>query len=151
MKYLLLPLILLVSACARDVPDKAADEAAIRRLLQETDEQFGAGNFEAALRLYAPDAVLMAPGQPAVRGNQAIRAELERAFGATKLHVLLTVSEVHLSSASDMAYVFGTAELVAADAAAVPTDTQPTQWLAVFVKQPDGAWRVVADMFNSAV
>lgn len=151
MKYLLLPLILLVSACTADTPvDKSTDEAAVRRLLREIDEHFGAGDFEAALRFYAPDAMLFAPGQPVVRGNEAIRAELERVFGPSKMRAVLTVLEVQLSQANDMAYVHGTAKLVAAGPVEVPSGMGETKWLAVLVKQPDGTWRIAADIFNAA-
>ena len=50
-----------------------------------------------------------------------------------------------------MAYVYGTAKAVAAEPAALPPQASTTtNWLAVFVRQPDGSFRVVADMFNVA-
>jgi uncharacterized protein (TIGR02246 family) len=133
MKYLLLP----------------DDEQAIRDLLKETEQQFGAGNFSAARNFYAEDAVLMMPGAPAVHGVDAIQAELERALGQGGVRVTLDVDEVRVASGRDMAYVYGTARAVPTDPAAAPAPDLGTKWLTVFGRSDDGAWRVVADMFNS--
>jgi len=116
------------------------DEEAIRRLMHDTEQQFSAGNFDAARRFYAQDAVLMMPGAPPVRGNAAIQAVLEKVFGAASVKVTLEITAVNFSSGRDMAYVYGTGT----------ADTHKTNWLAVFGRQPDGSWRVVADIFNSA-
>jgi uncharacterized protein (TIGR02246 family) len=148
MKYLLLPLFLLLGACVRYVPaDAKTDEQEIRRLLHDTEKQFAAGNFDAALRFYSTDAVLMMPGKPPVRGNLAIRNNLARAFAEAKFSVVLEVAEVRVSRERDMAYVYGTAKAVAV---ALPSEASTTNWLAVFVRQTDGSFRVVADMFNAA-
>jgi ketosteroid isomerase-like protein len=113
----------------------------ILRLFKETGRQFGAGNFEAALDFYAQDAVLMLPGAPAIHGNEAIRAELERTFAAARVTVALEVTDIRVSRERDMAYAFGTAT-------SNPGDIR-TKWLAVLAPR-SGRWRVVADMFNSA-
>src|SRR6185436_9212593 len=107
MKYLLLPLFCLLAACVRYEPaDARVDEAEIRRLLHDTGQQFAAGNFDAARRFYAKDAVLMMPGAPPVRGNEAIQTMLEHAFGETRVKVTLEITDVRISVERDMAYVY---------------------------------------------
>jgi uncharacterized protein (TIGR02246 family) len=114
----------------------------ILRLFIDTERQFAAGNFDAALDFYAKDAVLMLPGAPAIHGHEAIRAELERTFAAANVRVTLDVADIRVSRERDLAYAYGTA-------LSTPGDLR-TKWLAVLAPR-SGQWRVVADMFNSAL
>jgi len=62
-----------LAACAKTAtPDTAADETAIRAVNTAWFKAFSAGDGAAVTALYAEDAVLSAPGAPAVRGKASI-------------------------------------------------------------------------------
>src|SRR5688572_5018939 len=104
------------------------DVEEILQLFKKTEQQLGAGNFDAAKSFYAKDAVLMVPGVGALHGNEAIRAELERVYASAKVRVSLDISDIRVSPERAMAYAYGTAT-------SSPGNVR-TQWLAVLSPQP---------------
>lgn len=104
-------------------------------------ENFNAGDIEALVDLYEPDAVLVPfPGSVA-RGRQEVRAALEEFLGmkgtlAFETKVALTVG--------DLAYLSGTWQLTGKD----PDGNDLTMGATtaeVVRRQSDGTWRYVLD------
>jgi ketosteroid isomerase-like protein len=138
---------LAVLACGKPAAvHRAADELVLRQL----DGKFGAfaarKDSAGAAALYAPDAVIMAPDAPAVRGETAIRA-LWSALVVTPGLVLRVVPErIDVAPDGDFATDMGTVTMERDGPSG--RETEVAKYLEVWRKQ-GGSWRVVYDMWNS--
>ena len=97
---------------------------------------------------FTADGMIMAPGEPKVQGREAIRAWFDN-FNEN----FVTVDSV----ATDQVYIDGGdcivesgefAWKVRPKAGGESTETK-SKWLAVWQRQPDGAWKLARDMFNT--
>ena len=104
-----------------------------------------ARDFDALLKLYTHDAVLMPPNHPAVEGQDAMLAWLEAFPRASKFE--LSISDI--GGYGDVAYVRGHASLtLQPEGAAGPVD-EAMKYVEIRKKQVDGSWPIVVDIFNS--
>lgn len=83
----------------------AADSLAVVRVARGIIEADNARAIEEALGFYAPDAILMPPGEPPVRGREHIRPRYEALFAAYRPEILSRIDEV--SHCGDLAVVSG--------------------------------------------
>jgi uncharacterized protein (TIGR02246 family) len=106
---------------------------------------FAAGDAAAAAALYADDAVLSAPGSPAIRGKDAILARLTDEISMLKAAGLTSAndpsSDVGISG--DLAWETGGFTNTDQAGATVATGKFTT----VFAKR-DGAWKIIRDTYN---
>lgn len=108
---------------------------------------FGARDFDAAMRCYAEDAVLLAPGRPAAAGKAAISAELRAAFSDPDVEVVVQATRIEVSPDGGMASSWGVGLTTITHALSRRVSHVRSKWLAVYRQEPDG-WKVVADAFN---
>lgn len=109
---------------------------------------FGAGDLEAILDHYADDAVLLAPGAPAVAGKDALRA----AYELTRQHVRIEpggTSQAHdVVELGDFAWVRTESRAVALDPGT--GHREAGHFREVFVlRRLDGDWKIWRYMFNT--
>ncbi len=118
--------------------DTQAIEAAMRRYVSATNR----GDIDALVALYTEDAVLLPPERGPIEGRNAI-AEFWRQGTDEDLAIATIRVDVH----GDMGYLVGRYVLPA-------TSTEPAdsgKYLVCLRRQPDGGWKVVADIWNSSV
>ena len=141
-------LVLAISGCAPQV-DVEADKAAIRDL---NDVQWlnaaQAKDVDTVLSFFADDASRFPPSAPIVTGKEAIRAHLSEAFSRRDFAISWQTTKVEVSRSGDLAYSHGTYEETVNDREGNPV-TNKEKWVTVYEKQPDGTWKVVADIWNS--
>ena len=139
---------LAVSGCAPQV-DVEADKAAIRDL---SDVQWlnaeQAKDVDTVLSFFADDASSFPPNASIVTGKEAIRAHLSEAFSRRDFAISWQTTKVEVSRSGDLAYSHGTYEETVNDPEGNPV-TDKGKWVTVWEKQPDGTWKVVADIWNS--
>jgi uncharacterized protein (TIGR02246 family) len=101
-------------------------------------------DFDAVAALYADDAVLLPPQEPAVHGRAAIRTWTAAVPRVTR--IVLQVDD--LGGGGDVAYMRGTfaMTLEPEGAPAVPV---AGKYVEILKKQADGTWRFAVDIFNS--
>lgn len=152
-------LILLVGLCTvllggcqagADAPvarDAAADEAAVRGLLDAIARDFNAGDMEKMVAHYQDDVLVSAPGAPDIAGKKAwldaIAASLPADAGLT-----LRFDTVELEVAGDLAYERGSYAI----GMATQPDAQPMivgRHIHIFRRQADGSWKGWRLMENS--
>ena len=138
-----------LTACAKTAPpaqDTAADEAAVRATGTTRDKDYNAGDAAAVAAQYAEDAVLSAPGAPAVRGKAAISGYYAKDVPAFAAAGLATVepptSEVGVSG--DLAWQWGTYKVI--DKSGATRDAG--KYLTVFQRM-NGMWMIIRDTWNS--
>jgi ketosteroid isomerase-like protein len=133
-----------------ELPDRAADEAAIRAVLEGIATDFSAGKLEEMFSYYQDDVLISAPGAPDIVGKQAWREALDATLpkGLT-MTLRFDTAEVEISG--DLAYERGTYEINATDPAA-PGQAMNIKGrhIHIFKRQPDGSWKGWRLMENSA-
>lgn len=129
----------------------AYEQGSVKSVWRSFDEAFvrHATNKDAAALVaafYAPDAQLLPPNAPLVRGSEAIRAFWQGLLDAGGADVTLDTTLVDM--AGDLAYGIGQYSFTMPVASGERTRDQG-KYLIVYKRQADGSWKVVADMFSS--
>jgi ketosteroid isomerase-like protein len=92
---------------------------------------------------YAEDATILSPNSEAIKGRDAIIANLS-SFGNT-MNVYPTI--VDIIGKDDLAYVYGTVKMET-DA---KVELDRGKYLEIWKKQKDGRWQVICDIYNTCV
>jgi uncharacterized protein (TIGR02246 family) len=125
----------------------SASETAIRLLQERLARAFTNRDFEAVMRCYADDAVLLAPGRPAATGKAAIAVELRAAFSDPDVDVVVTTTRIEVAADDRLASAWGSGLTTITDLLTQRRTRIPSKWLAVYRRDMDG-WQVIADAFS---
>jgi uncharacterized protein (TIGR02246 family) len=104
-------------------------------------QTFVAGDLDALVALYEPDATLVAQPGEVVRGTEAIRIAL-RAFLATRPTFNLEVRKILQAGDIALSFADWTLRGTGPDGAPIEMAAQTSD---VLRRQPDGSWRIVID------
>jgi len=132
---------LFLAACATTNSTNDAD-AYIRSAGQRFISAFNAGNADAVAGFYADDAVLLLPNSPIARGGAAVRDHMRAMAG---MHPTLDFSPDRISQSGDMAYEVGHYTMTVAG------NRDQGDYVAVWRRQPNGDWKMVADSVVSSL
>ena len=136
------------SATAAPAGLSSEDQSGIRALDAEWAKAATAGNGDAIAALYAQDATLLPPGEPMVKGGEAVKkywVDFTNGYsGPTEL------STQSVEGSGDLAYAVGTYRetLTPKKAGAKPLPTAEGKYLEVLKRQDDGSWKIVHDMWS---
>jgi len=129
----------------------ATDAAAVRQAIEAQNSRFSAaalkGDTATIAGIYADDAIVMGPNEPAFHGHDAIAKGLAKMMSAMSLtgHKLQTQDVI---VAGDYAIETG-----AYDVSAAPPKAKPVhdvgKYIVVWKKQTDGSYKILRDVFNS--
>ena len=123
-----------------------ADRAAIHDLIRRTQDANNEGDVEAWVEGFAPDAVYMPPGSPAVTDPAGLRVMAEAGFSGATVDVTLTPEEIEIHG--DWAF----ARIRVEGGGTTVTDGDPfaidMKEIVVFERQPDGAWKIARLISN---
>lgn len=143
----ILPLLVALAACQTPAPAPtftAADEAAVRKNLDDHTPLTMAKNWDGIVALYTSDAVRFALNEPAVQ-HDAIKAGLEKYPPISAFEAPTD----HLDGSGNLAVATGHYALTAT----VPGQKTPIsdkgKWFVILKKQADGSWKRTADGWNS--
>lgn len=135
------------AAPAATKPTLEADLAAIaefnRRYLQAINDE----DIATLSSLTTEDHIMIAPGRPPIVGKAANDAANGRVF--KQFDIVETWTPVETVIAGDWAYQRGTFTVAATPRAGGNTTRTSGHFLRIYRRQPDGAWRMIRDMFNS--
>ena len=124
------------------------DAAASRRAVQEADRELsrasGSRNIDAFIALLDTDTVFVSESGPPARGREAVRAKWAPFFDPAGPSLTWEPYEGLVSSQGDLGYTRGKFLFQGKDAAGKPV-TDRGEYLSIWRKQPDGAWRLVVD------
>ena len=122
------------------VVDTAADQAAVRKVLDEVSRTFDAGDYEAMLALYREDVIVSATGAPDTVGRDAWREGLKMLPPSVKLKLRFDTKELEI--AGDLAYERGTFSVTAVDPAGGADQTVfDGRHIHMFKREADGSWK----------
>lgn len=126
----------------------AEDVEAILELERRAREAAEAKDLERYVSFYADDASLFWPGAPMVTGRAAIREFMRVFLSMPAFSLSFETAKVDVSRAGDLAYSYGTNKVTLVDPIGNRMKDRG-KYLTVYRKQPDGTWKVMADMGNS--
>jgi uncharacterized protein (TIGR02246 family) len=132
----------ILTACsqgaATDPPGaRRAIQAAVGRYVDASNK----GDVETLTSLYADDAVLLPPDHAPVEGRKAIEE-----FWRQGTDQGLRVTTLRLEVAGDVGYLIGRYNLPAT----VKEEADSGKYVMCLKQQPDGAWKLTADIWNSS-
>jgi len=141
-----------LGACAQQAPTpaapppdtRAADEAAIHALVKEWSGAAQAKDVERFTSVYAEDAVVMMEDAPDISGKAAIREGIGGMMSDPNFGLSFQAAKVVVARSGDLAYETGTYTMTMSDAKKKPA-TETGNYVVVWQKQADGAWKVVVD------
>ncbi len=118
----------------------------MKKMLEDFDaaynEAFNRGDAAGCAAFFADDVILMAPGEPMVRGRKAFediyRSRMKESRGGTHTNKL-----VEYGVEGDLAYQVGTFAIAGAN------PTEQGKFVNVLKRQEDGTWKVAVSIFNS--
>lgn len=132
-------------------PDtRKADEAAIRAASAEWSKVAQARDLDKSVSYYADDAIYCVDKGALVKGKDNIRLAWKDALAPAAPTLSFATTFVEVARSGDIAYEYGTYDLVAEVKKGKPTD-EKGKYVTVWKKQPDGTWKVVADIDNTGV
>ncbi len=121
-------------------------EAAVRRMSQDWAQACNTKQLDDLVELYAPDALVLRPNTPAVRGAAAIRefffAALDAGLGEADLDPL------RVELFGDIAYEAGRCKTLVPVAVGKRREERG-KYLMIFARQQNGEWKTLADCWSS--
>lgn len=146
--HFIFPLIcLLLVSCKNDNKPGTEDEKElIRSISNARAKAFNEGNASAIAVHFTEDALLMAPGKPALKGRQAVQDYYQSLFDEYDPQLESRYEEVEVSG--DLAYGRGFAKvtLVPKNGGAALVST--AKYLNILKRQVDGSWKTTHDIWN---
>jgi ketosteroid isomerase-like protein len=137
--------LVLLSSCdpiAQKAPatDAAAVETALRAVEAQWNKDYNSRDVDAVMGHYADDAALANPGAPLVAASESRRAAITQFLSDPKLKISFASDRVQVAKSGDLAYTRGHYSMQGTDPA-----TSTGNYLTVWQKQTDGAWKAVED------
>jgi uncharacterized protein (TIGR02246 family) len=127
--------------------DVEADITAIKGMLDQFDTLLNAGEPERLVSLnYAEDAVRMPPDEPMVKGKAAILEWFKQEAEQYTLQIDNAPEEAQVDG--DLAFMRGTFSGTITPKTGGESIPALGKWMAVYERQADGSWKVIADIFN---
>jgi uncharacterized protein (TIGR02246 family) len=131
-------------------PDETTSKADLLAIDQVRDAHVTAlnsGDADAWVGVFSEDAVQMPPNFPANTGREAIRQWSKGFLDAVRAEFALEVEEVRV--AGDWAFERGTYRIRVTPRAGGESFPDTGKYITIYEKQPDGAWRMARDIWNS--
>ena len=132
------------SAAAADT--RATDEKAIREGEVAWNGDFKAKDADKIVARYADDATIMAPGEAAAKGKDAIRATLNGLLADKNMSLGFASNTVEVAKGGDIAYAQGTYTLTATNPKTKKPSTEKGTYVTVYKKQAGGDWKAIEDI-----
>jgi uncharacterized protein (TIGR02246 family) len=139
-------LVALAACTSTAAPETAADKSAVRAVSIAWKNAYNAGNATAVAALYAEDAVLSAPGEPAIQGKAAIREYFVKRVAEFSV-AGLTVTDAPIGdvgASGDLAFQWETYRVTDKSGALVDAGK-----LLTLFQRKSGNWMIIGDTWNS--
>ena len=137
------------SGCQQETVDtRAQDERAIREADAATLKAAQAKDVDGAVANYAEGGSWLPPNAPMVTGKAAIRAGWLKLINSPGFNIDWQIDKLEVGRAGDLAYTIYTYQLTLEDPNGKP-NTDHGKDMAIWKKQSDSSWKMIADTFNS--
>jgi len=137
-----------LSGCSEQKVDTKAEGDKLMEISRQWSTSASTDSIEKTLSYWADDAIVMSPGEPQLKGKEAIRAMVEGSSKIPGFKISWEPLSVEVSKSGDMAYMVEQNQITVNDSLGHPI-TQYNKGVTVWKKQADGSWKDVIDIFNS--
>ena len=144
---MILPILMAPFACQAPM-DLGAEESAIRQLESEWSKAAQSKDVASFVSYYSQDASVFVPNAPIASGPAAIRNLFDSLMKTPGFSLTFASNKVVVARGADMAHTQGTYKLTMNDAQGQQV-VDTGKFVVVWRKQPNGSWKVLADIFNS--
>ena len=127
--------------------DTSADVAAINEMMDREIAAFAAGDVETIKAMFAADAILMPPGEPAITGLGGLEAWMKGFHEQFTVSAEFTSSDVIVSG--NLAVYRYAAELTLTPKAGGDPVSDTSKGLVVLRRQTDGSWKIAQEVWNA--
>lgn len=128
-------------------PDtREADTRAIRELEEAWAKIMEAKDAAKFASYYAANASLYLTGMPPMHGSDAIAKGLKDAMADPNFSGTFKGTKLQVAQSGDLAYTEGSYEVSITDPVSKKKVTEKGHYVTDWMKQPDGSWKVVADI-----
>jgi ketosteroid isomerase-like protein len=134
-------------ACAGQEVNQETEAQELMQLSREWAATASTDDLEKTLSYWDSDAVVMMPGQAAVKGHDAIRKMLEGNANIPGFEVSWEPKEAYVSASGDLGYVIAHnyIKMQGPDGNKITIFNKGVE---IWKKQEDGSWKNVVDIFN---
>ena len=137
-----------ILGCEQQHADTNSEGEKLMQLSRDWSKSASTGNIDTTLSFWADDAIVMAPGQPSLKGKQAIREMLEGTSKIPGFKISWDPKMVSVSKSGDMAYMIEETQITMNDSLGKPF-TEYNKAVTVWRKEANGTWKNVVDMWNA--
>jgi ketosteroid isomerase-like protein len=120
----------------------------LRRDAEWADAASEGRDVEHILSYWTDDAVVFAPGMPAVAGKDALRQYVLGSLQIPGFKISWTSTDVSFSPDGNLAYMFSRNEVTMNSPDGRPVTTEGRA-VTIWRRESDGEWRCVVDIWNS--
>jgi ketosteroid isomerase-like protein len=148
-KYLTILLIATnLAACNENSINTKTEAEKLMQLSRDWSKSAATDSIEKTISYWAEDAIVMSPGEPALKGKQAIRGMIEGSSKIPGFRISWEPLSVVVSKSGDMAYMIEQNQITVNDSLGNPI-TQYNKSVTIWRKEADGSWKNVVDMWNA--
>jgi ketosteroid isomerase-like protein len=123
-----------------------ADIQAIRAIAEKWEAAINAGDIDSIMSFYSDNAIKYPPNEPAVIGKEAIRIGYQKLFEEATPKEDHVVLDVNVNGA--LAFTNTTWSMTGKSKASGESIKGNGNWIRIFGKQPDRAWKVIYTMWS---
>lgn len=150
---LFLPLIFtLFLTCTNETPPTEQsiekDKEMITAVSDARAEAFNNSDAAGIAEHFTEDAILMAPGVPAMEGREAVRDYYQSIFDEYETELDSYYEEIKIDG--DLAYGRGVATVRLVPKNGAESMESTSKYLNILQRQPDGTWKTTHDIWNSS-
>ena len=135
-------------SCGEHNVDTKKEGDHLMQISREWSASAATDSVEKTLSYWAEDAVVMSPGQPPLKGKNAIR---EMIIGTSKIpgfKISWEPLSASVSKSGDLAYLIEQNQITVNDSLGKPV-TEYNKSVTIWRKETDGSWKNIVDMWNA--
>ena len=145
----LLSTCVIICGCNQPAIDTKAEGEKLMQISREWSKTAATDSIEKTLSYWADDAVVMSPGQPPLKGKDAIREMVMSSSKIPGFKISWEPLSVSLSKSGDMAYLIEQNQITMNDSTGHAV-TEFNKGVTIWRKEADGSWKNIVDMWNAA-
>ena len=146
-------LLTLLAGCA-PLPPRDTHDADVRSITEGEAlwiRPWATRDAEGIVAPYTDDAIVMMSNMPPAIGREAIREMVKQAISDGNFALTFEPSRVYVAKSCDYGYVEGSYTLTMTDQITMKPYTERGNYLRIYRKQSDGAWKVSREMRASSM
>jgi len=137
-------------SCNQKNLDTTAEGEKLMQVSRDWSQSASSGDVEKTLSYWADNAIVFSPGQPPLKGKNAIRGMVEGSYKIPGFHIHWEPDSAVVSESGDLGYLLERTEIIANDSTGKPV-SQHYNGITIWKKQQDGSWKNVVDILTDDI